>query len=57
MLDMTDFYKDLVDENERLRAALRAFIKQWNACGPNSDFGQYFANIREQAVAALGEEK
>lgn len=90
MLDMTDFYKELVDEiadlneeverlravavekraeadaahnysvkmkqeNDLLREALSAFVTQWNACGPNSDFGRYFGNVRRQAVAALGE--
>ncbi len=48
---------ELRHENDLLREALRAFIKQWNACGLNSDFGRYFANVRKQAVAALGEEK
>jgi Protein of unknown function (DUF551) len=33
--------------------ALQQFVRQWNACGPNSDFGRYFANIRDIAVAAL----
>ena len=52
-----DLKHDAADEIERLRAALRTFVVQWNACGPNSDFGRYFANVRQQAVAALGEEK
>ena len=33
--------------------ALRLFLKQWNACGPNSDFGRYFQNVRDAAEAAL----
>lgn len=33
--------------------ALQQFIQQWNVCGPNSDFGRYFGNIRDTAVAAL----
>jgi hypothetical protein len=33
--------------------ALQQFVQQWNACGPNSDFGRYFGNIRDIAVAAL----
>lgn len=33
--------------------ALEVFVKQWNACGPNSNFGLYFADVRDVAVAAL----
>lgn len=33
--------------------ALKLFVKQWNACGPNSDFGRHFANVRAAAIAAL----
>jgi hypothetical protein len=36
-----------------LEAALNLFVKQWNACGPNSDFGRYFSNVRDAANAAL----
>ena len=36
-----------------LYEALTLFIKQWNACGPNSDFGRYFSNVRDAANAAL----
>jgi len=36
-----------------IRAALQLFVKQWNACGPNSDFGRYFKNVRDAAVSAL----
>ena len=43
----------LASENDRLRAALELFLKQWNACGPNSDFGRYFANVRVAAEEAL----
>lgn len=39
--------------NKDLVAALELFVAQWNACGPNSDFGRYFANVRTAAVAAL----
>ena len=42
--------------NERiaeLEAVLNLFVKQWNACGPNSDFGRYFSNVRDAAKAAL----
>ena len=35
------------------RAALQLFVTQWNACGPNSEFGRYFQNVRDAAVAAL----
>ena len=37
----------------RLEKALQLFIKQWNACGPNSDFGRYFSNVRDAANKAL----
>jgi len=33
--------------------ALQQFVRQWNACGPNSDFGRYFQKIRDGAVDAL----
>jgi len=36
-----------------LRRALQMFIRQWNACGPNSDFGRHFSNVRDAAVSAL----
>lgn len=38
---------------QELVAALELFVKQWNACGPNSDFGRYFRNVRDVAVTAL----
>ncbi len=34
--------------------ALELFIEQWNACGPNSDFGRHFRNIRDAALRATG---
>ena len=43
----------IIAERNELEAALRLFVEQWNACGPNSDFGRYFANVRDVAVAAL----
>lgn len=30
-------------------AFAKLFLKQWNACGPNSDFGRYFSNVRDAA--------
>jgi hypothetical protein len=39
--------------NKALRDALELFVKQWNACGPNSDFGRYFSNVRVAANAAI----
>jgi hypothetical protein len=39
--------------NRALHEALTLFVKQWNACGPNSDFGRYFGNVRVSAEAAL----
>ena len=43
----------LIAAAPELLAALETFIKQWNACGPNSDFGRYFSSVRDQARAAL----
>lgn len=40
-------------QNKELVEALQTFIDQWNACGPNSDFGRYFRNVRDKANAAL----
>jgi hypothetical protein len=37
--------------------ALQTFEKQWNACGPNSDFGRYFQSVRDAAVEALAQAK
>jgi oligoribonuclease (3'-5' exoribonuclease) len=42
-------------ECEEMRAALTLFLKQWNACGPNSDFGRYFSNVRDAAKKAIGD--
>jgi hypothetical protein len=39
--------------NRALLSALELFVKQWNACGPNSDFGRYFSHIRVKAEAAI----
>lgn len=39
-----------------VRDALEAFVRQWNACGPNSNFGRYFQHVRDQAVKALAEQ-
>lgn len=36
-----------------LLAALKQFVAQWNACGPNSEFGRYFQSVRDVAVAAI----
>jgi len=36
-----------------LLSALQSFVKQWEACGPNSNFGRYFSNVRDAAVAAI----
>lgn len=43
----------LIAAAPELYAALALFVEQWNACGPNSDFGRYFGNVREAAVKAL----
>jgi hypothetical protein len=41
-------------EIDRLKAPLLLFLRQWDACGPNSEFGRYFGNVRDAAVSALG---
>lgn len=38
-----------------LLTALETFVKQWNACGPNSDFGRHFKNVRDAAVSAIAQ--
>jgi hypothetical protein len=38
-------------------AALELFTRQWNACGPRSDFGRYFSNVRAAAEAAIDRAK
>jgi hypothetical protein len=43
----------LLDRVEGLETALRLFVAQWNACGPNSDFGRYFSNVIRAARDAL----
>jgi len=43
--------------NKALLDALQLFAKQWNACGPNSDFGRYFGNVRIAAEAAIAHAK
>lgn len=36
-----------------MQDALAEFVKQWNACGPNSDFGRIFQRVNGPAIAAL----
>lgn len=43
----------LIAATPKMLAALRLFEKQWNACGPNSDFGRYFSNVRDAVRSAL----
>lgn len=52
--------QDEINANARLMRAspdmleaLLLFEKQWNACGPNSDFGRYFSNVRDAVVSAI----
>ena len=40
-------------QRDALAGALQTFIKQWEACGPNSEFGRYFANVYREAKAAI----
>ncbi|HDA7260228.1 TPA: hypothetical protein O5T62_002833, partial [Staphylococcus aureus] len=40
-----------------LLKAAEKFIAQWNACGPNSDFGRFFKNVRDEMVTALAAAK
>jgi hypothetical protein len=37
----------------KLRGALKIFVAQWNACGPNSDFGRYFQSVKSAADEVL----
>jgi hypothetical protein len=41
------------DSIVELSGALKMFVAQWNACGPNSDFGRYFQNVKNAADLAL----
>jgi hypothetical protein len=43
-------------EIKGLHAALEMFAKQWEACGPNSDFGRYFQSVYSAARKALKSE-
>lgn len=43
----------LISAAPDLLNALKLFEKQWSACGPNSDFGRHFRNVRDAAIAAL----
>lgn len=49
-----DVIEQIEADRDRMRAALELFVKQWNACGPNSDFGRHFSNVRDAARDALG---
>ena len=37
--------------------ALELFVAQWNACGSNSEFGRYFGNVRDAALAAIAQKE
>lgn len=41
------------DQIVELSGALKMFVAQWNACGPNSDFGRYFQSVKNAADLAL----
>lgn len=43
----------LIAAAPELLDALQLFVKQWNACGPNSDFGRYFSSVRDTAETAI----
>jgi hypothetical protein len=47
----------LIAAAPELLEALLTFEKQWNACGPNSDFGRHFQSVRDVAVEALAKAK
>lgn len=38
---------------DKVRAALELFEQQYNACGPNSNFGRIFSNVHKAACEAL----
>lgn len=46
---------EAISQRDKFRAALILFLSQCNACGPNSDFGRYFQNVRDAALSALAE--
>lgn len=50
---LTEERARLVAAAPTMRRALGLFECQWNACGPNSDFGRYFQNVRDAARAAI----
>ena len=43
----------LIAAAPELLDALQLFLRQWNACGPNSDFGRYFQNVRDAGLTAI----
>ncbi|HUD10955.1 MAG TPA: hypothetical protein VMS08_00970 [Candidatus Saccharimonadia bacterium] len=45
----------MAEDYDRLIAPLVLFVRQWNACGPNSDFGRYFQDVRDAAVKVVGD--
>ena len=51
--DDATFIVRAANSHDELVKALQHFVGQWNACGPNSDFGRYFKNVREAALSAL----
>ena len=44
---------DAANRIEDSEKVLKLLVSQWNACGPNSDFGRYFQNIKDAADAVL----
>lgn len=50
---LTEADANLVAAAPDMHGALTTFKKQWEACGPNSDFGRYFKNVYVAACAAL----
>lgn len=44
----------LASDYDKLERAVSLFVKQWNACGPNGDFGRYFQNVKDAVDAAIG---
>jgi hypothetical protein len=45
--DTIERQQALLDE---VMGVLTLFERQWNACGPNSDFGRHFQNVRDAVV-------
>jgi len=44
---------DLIAAAPELLAALQLFVKQYDTCGPNSNFGRIFEDVKKSATVAI----